>query len=72
MRPSTFWPSLIRELCREHPISFRALAKETGIHRSTLQRFLCGSHVLSTDRLEIILAYFGYELDAFPRKKEAG
>lgn len=71
MRPSDFWPSLIRELCREHAISIRELSARTGIQRDKLKRILKGEQRFHTDTLETILAFFGYELDAFPRKREA-
>jgi transcriptional regulator with XRE-family HTH domain len=71
MHPTDFWPSLISDLCRERPISIRQLARETGIHRTMLHRFLHGRTMLPTDRLETILAVFGYELDAFPKRRAA-
>lgn len=71
MRPADFWPGLIRELCREQGISERRLARETGINRATIRRYLINGQPPHADKLEIILAFFGYELDAFPRRRAA-
>ncbi len=68
-RPSDFWRNLIRELMAEHAMSFRELGRLTRIGRKTISHFLSGRTVMKMDRLETILAVFGYELDAIPRKE---
>jgi transcriptional regulator with XRE-family HTH domain len=68
-RPSDFWRSLIRELMAERGVSMRQLGRVTGISRKTIARFLNGETRLSMDRLETVLATFGYVLAAVPRRE---
>lgn len=70
-RPSDFWRNLIRDLMAERGMSLRELHRLTGMDRKAVSRFLQGRTVLPVDKLEIILALFGLELDAFPRRRAA-
>lgn len=62
--PTDFWRKLIRDLMDEHGMSFRELGRLTGLSRKSISWFLSGRVVMKMDRLETILAVFGYELDA--------
>lgn len=44
----------IRERCKKFKISYRELAKRTGIPQSSIQRYLSGTKPIPLDRLEII------------------
>ncbi|MEX0404050.1 helix-turn-helix transcriptional regulator [Aquibium sp. LZ166] len=68
-RPSDFWRNLIRELMTERGVSMRRLGQMTGISRKAIGRFVKGQSTLSMDRLETLLAVFGYVLDVVPRKE---
>jgi len=70
-RPSDFWRFLIRDLMAEHGMSARALARRTRVSRKSIAWFITGRTVMKMDRLETILAVFGYELDAVSRKEAA-
>lgn len=70
-RPSDFWRKLLRELMAEHRVSMRRLGRVTGISRKTIARFIHGRASLSIDRLETVLAVFGYVLDVVPRREGA-
>ncbi len=71
-RPSDFWRNLIRELMAERGMSLRQLDRLTGVDRKTLSVFIRGrTTTMTVDRLETLLAVFGYELDAIPRKGAA-
>lgn len=69
MRTPTFWGKLIRELREERGWSEYRMCDEAGISRPTLRKIEAGGRT-SIDTLEKLLAPFGYELDAFPRRKE--
>lgn len=70
-RRAVFWRNLIRELMDERGMSFRELGRLTGISRKSLSWFLSGRAPMKMDRLETLLAVFGYELDAVPRREAA-
>lgn len=70
-RPSDFWRSLIRDLMAERRMSARELHRLTGVDRKAMSRFLHGRTSITVDKLETILALFGMELDAFPRRRAA-
>jgi lambda repressor-like predicted transcriptional regulator len=67
-QPADFWRNLIAELIRERGMSVRAFSREIQISRTILRHYLDGKSRIPMDRLERMLAFFGYELDAFPRK----
>lgn len=70
-RPSDFWRKLLAELLCEHGVSVRAFSREMKISRTIVRRYLAGTSRIPMDRLERMLAFFGYELDAVPRKGTA-
>ena len=69
-RTPDFWPSLIRELRTERGWSEYRLCDEADISRTTLRKIEAGGNY-SVETLEKLLAVFGYELDALPRKGDS-
>lgn len=64
MHGPNFWGNLIRELREERGISQRELARHSGINRNTLRSLESGT-CTSVIHVERLLAFFGYEIDAF-------
>jgi len=63
-----YWAGLIRELIAEQGVSYRELSRATGVHRTTLRRWLnLGSSNMPITTMESLLDYLGYELDAIRR-----
>lgn len=71
-RAPDYWPSMIRDLCREHGVSMRSLSARAGVHRQSLGRFLKGAGSIRVSKLERILAVFGYGLDAYLKSDPEG
>lgn len=66
MTSPNFWGNLIRQLREERGISQRELARAADINRNTLREVEKG-RCKSVARIELLLAFFGYELDAIAR-----
>ncbi len=62
-----FWGMLIRSLREERMISQRSLSAETGINRSTLRNIESGEAPGDMETMEVLLNFFGYELEAIQK-----
>ena len=70
MSQTNFWGELISQLMKEQGVSSRKLSAQTGVHRTTLRRFIQGKPTqLSIVKLECLLEALEYELDAIPKKE---
>ena len=58
-----FWGDLVRKLRTEHRIAQRTLAAGVGMNRSTIRNIEDGKN-RDIVRIEAVLVYFGYELEA--------
>jgi len=61
-RPN-FWGDLIRSLRAERRVAQRTLATGVGMNRSTIRNIEDGKN-RDIVRIEAVLVYFGYELEA--------
>ena len=58
-----FWGDLVRKLRTEHRIAQRTLAAGVGMNRSTIRNIEDGKN-RDIVRIEAVLVYFGYDLEA--------
>jgi plasmid maintenance system antidote protein VapI len=49
--------------------SYKALERETGVTRASIQRFVCGKQYLRLDMADRLAAFFGLELRPLKRKE---
>ena len=63
MDQSNFWGDLVRKLRHERKIAQRTLAMGVRMNRSTIRNIEDGKN-RDIARIERVLEYFGYDLDA--------
>ncbi len=66
MDQANFWGDLVRKLRTERKIAQRTLAVEVRMNRSTIRNIEDGKN-RDIRRIETVLEFLGYELDAFSR-----
>lgn len=66
MTTAAQWPQILRDICRESQLSQRALARASGIHRSSVKRYISEGIPPRVDDLDRLLNALGYELDLHP------
>lgn len=61
---STNWGKFLADLQKKHKVSQRQVAHDSSINRGTLRSFRRGDHSINVEKLQTVLALFGYELTA--------
>jgi plasmid maintenance system antidote protein VapI len=54
--------ALLKRTIAESGIPYKALERETGVKRSSIQRFIDGRQSIRLDMADRLAAYFGLEL----------
>lgn len=57
-----------RELIERSEVSRYRIAADTGIDQASLSLFVNGKRGMSTERIEIILNYLGYDIEVVKRE----
>lgn len=66
MDQENFWGDLVRKLRMERGIAQRTLATGVQMNRSTIRNIEDGKN-RDISRIERVLTFFGYDLDAIPQ-----
>ena len=61
-KPTSTLTSVLRDAIIERGVSYKALSRETGVARASIQRFVDCRQSIRLDMADRLAAYFGLEL----------
>ncbi len=61
-KPKPTLTAVLRDAIVESGISYKALSRDTGVARASIQRFVDGRQSIRLDMADRLAAYFGLEL----------
>jgi plasmid maintenance system antidote protein VapI len=61
-KPTSTLTAVIRDAIVESGISYKALSRDAGVARASIQRFVDGRQSIRLDMADRLAAYFGLEL----------
>jgi plasmid maintenance system antidote protein VapI len=61
-KPTSTLSAVLRDVIVESGISYKALSRDTGVARASIQRFVDGRQSIRLDMADRLAAFFGLEL----------